>query len=819
MSFDDPIQCSSIRRLFPDGLIIGDKGSAWQYMRVPNRATDGLDADAFALAYGPTHDTLCRLGRLSKTIGAQRIEDGYRAAHVLAVNMPMNFRANRGPLYEHHRSTHQYRSVPRRLNAIGVNLLSGLHAPTWRKRLSNWIEQLVTDAASVLDRSFYERDLEQWLTIGSRAGLQALTRSEIQVLDGWWNHGGRPDVPFIRHSSHIHVLSDPKVAGALDALHHKGVPCDEWRHHVQFGHHVVSFAAIRAFDDKARDADSEAGQWGQLLFEGAPQALAISIRTALEPNKVVLDQLRKDVSRTRHDISERMKATKAVEASELEARLGRLTALLDTMIVEVPEPICEGAAITVAFDGLIDDYDLLGHDMGLDIVPLDYRQAAAKADMGLGSLIRANPHRHDLTIGMVSGAGLNAQTEIGDAEGALAGWTLDNGQPVYASLKAAAAHDGTSLAAVVGRSRSGKSFFAQYVADQWVRGGADGVFINPKVRDSLRRFAEAIGGRVITLSDLIGADGECDNEGIFDQMKTEDAGDAVLATSSFLLSACRGGLSVAQEASVLAALAWGHKHGRRATMAALEFAHREGKLDAAAWLTISNVYDGSPVFRLSAGYRADAALALGSGLTLIEVGSAPFSIPTDPTSENMSLIEKVSIATIQTMLLASVTALAYRGAFVTIDEFHVVMRSAPGMVDYLARIVSSLDVHVTVLTQKFKDILNINENGRSEGPIVAFAAYYAFALESAQDARYGCELYGLEPTKARIDAWCAPAGSDDGFQAVRAIGKGAYCRVKDRAGRIGVFEGSPTRAELMRFTTNPEDRRELEAEEAAQRGA
>lgn len=176
--------------------------------------------------------------------------------------------------------------------------------------------------------------------------------------------------------------------------------------------------------------------------------------------------------------------------------------------------------------------DSLRTGYGIEAVALTHRQMLALDECQPCSRRRLGENRsfsNDLTPSVIAYSGIGAFSRIGDRKGALIGLSMPDLTPVYLDRHAASAENKPPAMAIVGEPGGGKTWLVEVVATQFTLDGDTSIVINPKPSDSLAPFAEAVGGHVVSMSQLASAGGAFDPFGYAGpEMAAEIATDHIL---------------------------------------------------------------------------------------------------------------------------------------------------------------------------------------------------------------------------------------------------------------------------------------------------
>src|SRR5699024_3614716 len=109
------------------------------------------------------------------------------------------------------------------------------------------------------------------------------------------------------------------------------------------------------------------------------------------------------------------------------------------------------------------------------------------------------------------------------------GFTEQDSQPAWFDPRAAYSADKPPLILAAGASGSGKSLMMLHLADQFARAGTPTIIIDPKVDSDHATAVHNSGGQVVSLDDLLSADG------VFDPLRFGMSPDTAVDLASSML--------------------------------------------------------------------------------------------------------------------------------------------------------------------------------------------------------------------------------------------------------------------------------------------
>lgn len=442
----------------PDGRVRGIDNSLWAYRTVPMSALRDARTDEEKVRLGARlHRAFQEISALtsSRAPNRQVAKAGYRRFHLQALNVPTWFEAPRDLATAAQLDAFfRDRLVPKRQVMLGVQLRPNSGIRSWRTFLDDAAEALSADGAPLAD---FDEDFHRVQQAFNRAELDTPSPVDLRFANTWWNWSmaryTSAATPYYTETDHLHFLRSPEARYAVETFG-EGRECRDWPPELRDnpGQVAVTFGAIESFALDFADALDPRTHWAVQLF--AHDARVISLHGLVEPPKITQAELRRQRKRFSEDAQEFSRIGKQTRF-EMQQQESTLEQLEEAYAVgTVPATLVDISAI-VGFDGVVDDISAVS-PLGVAIDPLTNRQAAAWHETMLCSSVRSSPHRLELPATTVSYAGLSALSRVGDARGALAGFTELDGQPVWVSGAPQEIGDNLPLMGVFAGPGSGK---------------------------------------------------------------------------------------------------------------------------------------------------------------------------------------------------------------------------------------------------------------------------------------------------------------------------------------------------------------------------
>ncbi|GAA4924316.1 ATP-binding protein [Nesterenkonia rhizosphaerae] len=749
------------RARLANGMLVGlDGNTVWYFGKVPTApVVDARNDERLFEAFEPIHQAFEALAR-DTPVGIKRrsvAKNSYRQVHLLRVTVPRPWRpvtqapASRAEAQE--RLNRQLRRdfagevTDQSILAFGVALQPQLTSSGIAQAWESVKFTLMEGGTPIED---FEHDLARVKRIFARIGIEELTGDEISILDSWWNGGRSPDVVTLTHPEHLHVFSDSRSVRA--AKNAGPADCENWRTELSKngGHNAISFATVSDLELDFDAPNTAKAHWAIPLLKS--NALAISIRGALEPAKVTRAEIRRNRRGYRNDIIERQSQGK-MSKGEQEERLNELKMVEDEYGKGRADATLINTSILVAFDGIVEDMGRM-NEGALELRPMEFRQERAWAEMMICSTINANPNLHDMPITNLAASGISNVSTVGDKHGIHRGFTERDRQSAWYSPEAAYLDaDAAPLSVNVAASGAGKTMMLQWEAWQTAELGFRQVVIDPKGGSDLSPvFSQIPGARIFSLDDLQHVDG------VFDPLKfapTPQEGIEYAASTITTINPY-GNMDKTREmeSDVLHALRYGVEKGHRATWTALERAANDGQFPKVHLERLGKLSSSSPMFGALVGRNDEGSgLALHDGTTLIKVGNTPLNLP-EPGHPPDSIVHSINMALVRNMVFGSAMAMTGHGGVLRLDEAWVFTSAAPTELEKLGRLARSQGIQVELYTQRISDALNAGlQNYLTRGCIMH--------VKDPVEAEAACNIFKLDPSPARLGRITADATLDN----------------------------------------------------------
>lgn len=819
---------TAIAGRLPDGRVIGTDRSVWVYRRV-NLAPveEARSAENAIAAGGPLHAAIEGLSELPAIRGDRRAtsRSAYRKIHVLLVNVPKPYRAPKGDLNAYLDEDFHSTITFDRVLLLGVQLVPTVGTGGFKSAMDSIVESFVSKGIPMSD---FDRDFEKVDRVLLNAGLQVPTSEQFRLADSWWNDGKYPDVYTLPHEDHIHYFQSVDSKRAVEA----GDPrsCDSWVDTP--GQFSVTYAALQEADLKYVDIRDSAARWVVPMIR--QNALVVSLRAFLEPSKITRGELRRQRKQYTSDIEDAYKQGQ-MNRQEHEEKLRELTEIEGLYSGgDAPATLVDMTGI-VGFEGRIPDVRSFV-DGPIQLNAMANRQRQAWRETLIASNDFASPYRHDMPTTAISMSGMPSLSTVGDKDGALIGLTELDRQAAYLSPTAASTSDGLPICAIVASTGGGKSLFALRLADQFARLKQTGsnkhipvVFFDPKRSSDHDAAVTLSGGQVASLDSLVSSDGIVDALRFSQTTGEEGRYESIQSAHATIMQVRPWGAELADrfEAELLGAIDYGVRAGATCTGQALLIAKEAGLASEAMLEPIFRTAQASPTFRAMFGVDPQgSSLSISEGITLIKVGNMQLELPS-PGAKNPSLIQRISIAFIRSVVFGSMMALTGRDGVLFLDEAWVIIGAAPDELERVGRLARSQGVLPVLMTQRVTDIVKAGLAGYISRVLIG-------PIEDEEEAASACQLIKVEPTPERIARITGKAtmdsfGEEDAapnWNSQRALFarnpdgtrrnlRGSVWLFSDLAGRVIPVESVIPPRFLKLASTNPEDIRVRKAELAS----
>lgn len=780
---DVPRWPTTMRSRLLDGRLIGVHGAGvWLYKRVPMAPVrDAKTLDKQLEAAAPlmgAFEAVAEATSLRGTNIRSMTKSNYRHVHLLALNVPQWFSPHPAhPCAGQLRADYGDVAVDNRLLLFGVRLRDHIVGKNGlRGAVDSMMETLLTGEVPIAD---FDEDFARMDAALTRAGLLATRPGDVSLANAWFNYGLSSDPMMAPDVDSLTVFSSP-TAAQYARTHLADAPRNEWPD--LDGSHTLTMAALQDLDLEYVPSDAYRAMWGlQLLDAGAA---AVSVRGMVEPQKVTRREVESQQKRYQADLAERV-ANNQLNKAEQEEMLGELASISALYGSGSAPPTLVDATVTVAFGQQVASLeDLMGPSSPIVLTPMTNRQPAALAETWVCSNIRANPHLQDIPASTIAYSGLASLSKVGDQSrhgAALLGFTEQDGQPAWVDPRAAYEADLPPLFLIAGASGSGKSLTMLNLADQFARAGTPVIIIDPKQSSSHHEAVANSGGQVISLDELLSADG------VFDPLRFGMSPDTAVDLAASMLQEVNpwGDQRANFEVAANVAIAYGVTRGATSTGQALQIAAAAGKAPKEMVEPVLALAASNAQFRAMCGIDpASHALRVAPGITYIRVGDANLTLP-EPGAVNVGLTQRISVNLVRLMVSGSAMALTGRNGVVMLDEAWVFMGAGNAELERLARVARSQTVSVFLFTQRVSDatVAGIDEH---------IAGGLILPLKRSE-AKAACEVLQLDPTQERLRRITADAtmggvgdeGLEPNWDSMRALHEPGTRRVL--RGAIGLF--------------------------------
>ncbi len=772
-----------VRWVDDDGFWVGVSGDAWLYRDIPLPPLEWEDAPARLDVQSTLYHLLNDLGATSvDRVGGMSRLAYRREVHILAVTwedmpeLPADTPPDLADYLEHVLTF----LVPHKLLVIGTKLRSDNPAAQIQKAggdLRKAIEALTTRALGedVPDQSVYERDRKSVTSIFNQYGAKVPSRESNAQMEAWFNHGRTPEV---------------ELQVAKDAIYVDG------------GAERIEMAAVLRFHNDTLVSPRDP----YLLdaFSHPDGVSVVSIRGELEPPSVTRQRLRTSQRRVRSTIEEEA-ATGDLDRPE-HSRTLQLAGEVERFVLDSGEPFLTNTSFVFGRRIGAGDQtymDELRMRYGIEVLPLVYRQLEALDETLPCSSRRVNPHLQDVTLGMVSYAGIQGFSTLGDGRGLYLGVVHPDFVPCYLDVNAAPARNLPVGCAIFGDLGSGKTYLLQSIATQSALAGHTVIVLNPKGYSSLAPMAELVGGSVVRTSQLER------QRGFFDPFRYTPPAMAAEILANFILSVFTE-LPQEKEAQLASGLKRGALAGARCALEAMQYIGDEHLVEQ-----VLAFAEGWATFGMGIGMEPQEPLTTGGGLLLIDIDrKLPQPSNNDPRTYRPD--ERIGLAAIRLISRASLELLnAAGGGVFAMDEAWTLLGSSDGrsIIDELVREGRSHRILPIFATQRPSDLLRPGID--LEGFL---SRVFAMQLTDPREASAALRIIGLEATDERI-SWLRQSGPRPRQEG--SPGRAAYAIHRDLENRHAAVLITPTPpAAHEAWTTNPEevaarDRARDEAEQSA----
>ncbi|MGC0252676.1 ATP-binding protein [Pseudactinotalea sp. Z1748] len=307
--------------------------------------------------------------------------------------------------------------------------------------------------------------------------------------------------------------------------------------------------------------------------------------------------------------------------------------------------------------------------------------------------------------------------------------------------------DATYMAA--GFVTTHNSLLMLHLGDQIARAQTPTIIIDPKLGSDHATAVRNSGGQVVSLDDLLSADG------VFDPLRFGASPDTAVDLAASMLQQVNpwGDHRANFEVPSAVAIAHGVDKGATCTGQALQIAMDHGVAPAQMVEPVLALARSSAQFRAMCGIDPSSdALRVADGITYIRVGQANLALP-EPGATDVGLTQRISVNLVRLMVSGSAMALTGRNGVVMLDEAWVFFGSGNTELERLARVARSQTVTVMLFTQRVSDatVAGIDEH---------ISSGFILPLKRTEAAA-ACQILGLEPTEERLRRLTAKATIGD----------------------------------------------------------
>jgi|LakMenEpi03Aug12_release.lakeMendotaPanAssembly.Ray.scaffolds.fasta_scaffold47850_2 hypothetical protein len=424
------------RSIYNQGTIwVGENGSVWLYMILPDFPTMFEDAPRRLEIGGQINNILEEIGKLSRdplgstTIGGRareihlithlwydipRIPDRSTPSHAGFLNDIYNFLA------------------PNKATWIGVRLWPENESAETPNTLGNLRRTVANLVGFDLDElSAYNTDLNRVRRILTVNSGRIPTDTEIRYMSSWYNAGRE---------------GDPTVVAFPDRL-------------VIDNADDIEFTAVTKFNFIKFNPRSDT--WLADALTHPEGAVVISIRGQLESSETTRRRLKQTQRKIRHQIEEEEAAVEQGDVESIEnVNLAAYNKQVEDYFAQSHTPVLTNTSFVFARRARHADEtfnDTLRDIYGIETKLLTHRQIDALEETLPTSAKRATQAKESLTIPMIAYSGVRSFSELGDKDGAFPGVIIPDMVPMYVSSRAASESNAPPMMTIVGVPGSGKA--------------------------------------------------------------------------------------------------------------------------------------------------------------------------------------------------------------------------------------------------------------------------------------------------------------------------------------------------------------------------
>ena len=722
-----------------DGRVPGIDNSMWLWRTVPmSPIVDAKTVDEAVNSGRGLHTAFEQLAELA-TPGLNRnsSKSTYREFHALLLNVPTYFRAPEdSPIKDYLNAEFRDRLVLRRELLFGVKLIP---LTTGGKQGKDGLLHAIDSVAYSLSGdggsplSDYDHDTALVSGALARAGLTTPSAETLRWADSWWSRGVAKGVPILPHGDHMHFVASMQAKSTIEHNFDIG-SCANWPEEGIPGEHAITFSAMHDLSVDPTPVAESIVRWVPELLD--QHARVISIRGLVEPQSITRKQLASQKNKWSGDIDEYFAKNKTPR-EEQEVKRAALAQMEASYARGEAPATLHDCSVIVGFDGVVEDLRRAAPRV-VELNPLINLQPAAWYETMICSSVRANPLKQELPATAVAYSGIQNISRVGDASGALFGFTERDGQPVYLSNAAASAGDAFPLFICAAATGAGKSLLMQWLAHQWGLMKVPQAILDPKRDSDLEPAVRASGGNVFSFDEFAKSDGA------LDPVRFSPDPSIGAALASDMISRVRPWTQYEtqqHETAIAYAIQYGVSRGARATGQALKIAEQDGVVDPGVVADIFKVAESYPMFRATFGINPESpSLQVSDGITLFKVGKTQFELPAAGTQfdpATASPLVRTSVNLLRMMVRASMVSLGGRAGVLHMDEGWVLQQAAPDELEQIGRLARSQNVLPMLYTQTPSGPLDAGlKNFTSRGAIGHIADEY--------EAIAGMKLFGAE---------------------------------------------------------------------------
>ncbi|MFF5259907.1 ATP-binding protein [Actinomadura viridis] len=775
-----------------DGIYVGHNGEVWMYRTMRLSPMKWEDPEEQLSLAAPLARLLTDLGGTSRQpLGGLATLSNNRDVHLVSItwdDLVTPPRENTEELRAYQAGAFGF-LAPKRVLFVGLRLRSSLlnkvseAEKDARRGLSMFkaVTELVREsvAEDIPDLATYQKDVEHITSIFERAGAEMPTRQEFDQLESWYNLGRGPDAVIEELPTRL------SIPGTGD----------------------LEMAAVMRFDQPVMP--SPYAQWAlDAISHPGDAPHVISIRAELEPPNLTRARARRAQRRIMANMEEERK-TQDLEKVELSQTFQQAKEVED-YLAGSNQPMLANCSLIMArevTDATQTYLEFLAQNYGIQMKALEHRQIQALEETLPCSSVRVNPFLQDVNVPMVSHAGLQSFSDLGDDAGVFGGLIDPDGTPFFVDPLGAPRKNLPPVFGIFGDPGSGKTFFAQSVATQSALNGLPVIFVNPKGGDSLYGmvdYVQSLGipaGRV-SMSALE------ETPGAFDPFRYAPPPIAAEIANVHILSALddsRDGLTLSERLALGSGLKRGALNGARCVWDALKYVPGEDA-DRVRGL-VEQQMEASTIFSLGVALRPLPRLDVTQRLTLVDF-DRDLGLPEGKTPSEYSVSERIALAAVRLVIRASLEILiANRSGVLIVDEAWTFLSQAEGLASLqrISREGRSLNILPVFLTQRIADVVTKDLESYLSRVLV-------LKLNEKKEAETALSLCGLQPTPERLaeirEFGPLPAENDRPARWARGI-------FRDLSGRHAQVVLGPTPPDAAEaYSTNPEDRRRREERRA-----